>query len=175
MKYANNNIQMNLGNSGALLIRNTTKMVGGLALAGMVAMDATFGSVSADSPLTSSSYLVHGPNAMDIEYLNKLSNSFMIHGPNAMDVEYLNNLGSDNVFRMYEPDVVETSTASAFRIHGPDAVETSTASAFRIHGPDAVETSTASAFRIHGPDAVETSTGATIYVPHGPNTSEWNG
>ena len=119
MKNANN-IQMNLGNSGALLIRNTTKLLGGLALAGMVAMAATFGSVSADSPLTSSSYMVHGPNAMDVEYLNKLSSSFMIHGPNAMDAKYLNNLGSDNIFRIYEPDVVDPSTASVFRIHGPD-------------------------------------------------------
>ena len=41
----------------------------------LVAMAATFGSVSADSPLTSSSYMVHGPNAMDVEYLNKLNNN----------------------------------------------------------------------------------------------------
>ena len=75
MKNANDNIQMNIGNSGAVLIRNTTKMLAGLALAGMVAMAATFGSVSADSPLTSSSYMVHGPNAMDVEYLNKLNNN----------------------------------------------------------------------------------------------------
>ena len=50
MKNANTNIQMNIGNSGGLVIKNTAKLLGGLALAGMVAMAATFGSVSADTP-----------------------------------------------------------------------------------------------------------------------------
>ena len=51
MKNANTDIQINLGNSGTMLIKNTTKLLGGLALAAMVAMAATFGSVSADSPV----------------------------------------------------------------------------------------------------------------------------
>jgi hypothetical protein len=55
MKNANTNIQMNIGNPGSLVIKNTLKLVGGLAWAGMIAMSATLGSVSADSPSKSSS------------------------------------------------------------------------------------------------------------------------
>ena len=186
MGNANTNIQMNIGNSGALVIKNTAKMLGVLALAGMVAMAATFGSVSADSPSKSSSYLLHGPNAMDVEYLAKLGKTFMVHGPNAMDIEYLNNLGSALVlrgpdakqssasaFRIHGPDVVEQSSVSAFRIHGHDVVEQSTTSAFRIHGPDVAEQSTASvsAFRIHGPDVVEQSSVSAFRI-HGPDVVE---
>jgi len=41
MKTANTNIPMNIGNSWSLVIKNTLKLVGGLALAGMIAMSAT--------------------------------------------------------------------------------------------------------------------------------------
>ena len=47
---ADTNIQINPGTSGSLVIKNTAKLLGGLALAAMVAMAATFGSVSAGSP-----------------------------------------------------------------------------------------------------------------------------
>ena len=172
MKNANLNIQMNLGNSGSLIIKNTLKLVGGLALAGMIAMTATFGSVSADSPLKTSNYLATGPNEMDVEYLNNLGRSFMVHGPNAMDTEYLNNLGSTCF--VHGPDVVERSSLSAFRVHGPDVVEQNSLSAFRIHGPDVVEQNSAGTYFVHGPDAVEPSSASTYFV-HGPDTSEWNG
>ena len=61
MKNANTNIQMNLGNSGILAVKNTMILLGGLALAGMVAMAATFGSASADSPLKSSTFVATAP------------------------------------------------------------------------------------------------------------------
>ena len=124
MKNANLNIQMNLGNSGALLIKNTTKLLGGLALAGMVAMAATFGSVSADSPLKTSSFLATGPNEMDVEYLNNLGSTFIVHGPNAMDTEFLNNL------------------SSGYLVHGPNAMDTeylnNLGNTFFVHGPEVV-------------------------------------
>ena len=41
---ADTNIQINPGTSGSLVIKNTAKLLGGLALAAMVAMAATFGS-----------------------------------------------------------------------------------------------------------------------------------
>ncbi len=121
MNNASTNIQLNTGTSGSLAIKNTLKLLGGLALAGMIAATATFGSVSADSPAKSTSFVATGPNEMDLQYLNSLGNTFMVHGPNAMDTQYLNKLG--NTFFVHGPDVVEPSSANAFRIHGPDAVE----------------------------------------------------
>ena len=61
MKNANTNIQMNLSNSGALAVKNTMRLLGGLALAGMVAVGVTFGSASADSPLKSSTFVATAP------------------------------------------------------------------------------------------------------------------
>ncbi len=106
MKYANTNIRMNTGNSGSLVIKNTLKLAAGLALAGMIAMTATtFGSVSADSPLKTSSFLATGPNEMEPEYLNKLgARTFLATGPNEMEPEYLNKLG--NTFFVHGPDAV---------------------------------------------------------------------
>ena len=172
MNNANTNIQLNTGTSGSLAIKNTLKLLGGLALAGMIAATATFGSVSADSPAKSTSFVATGPNEMDLQYLNSLGNTFMVHGPNAMDIQYLNKLG--NTFFAHGPDVVEPSSANAFRIYGPDIVEPSSANAFRIYGPDVLESSSVSAFRIHGPDVVE-PTGVTIYSFRTLDTSEWNG
>ena len=176
MTTANNNIQMHSNNSGTLVIKNTLKMAAGLALAGMIAVTATFGSVWADSPSGSVSFAAHGPNEMDIDYLNKLGNTFMVHGPNAMDTEYLNNLG--NTFMVHGPNAMDmeylNNLGNNFFVHGPDVVEPTTANAFRIHGPDVVEGSSATAFRIHGPDVVEPSS-ATTYRFHAPDTSEWIG
>ena len=45
MRNANTNIQLNIGNSGALVIKNTAKLLGG-----MVAMSTLYGSISTDSP-----------------------------------------------------------------------------------------------------------------------------
>ena len=69
---ADTNIQMIPGSSGSLVIKNTAKLLGGLALAAMAAMAATFGSVSAGSPSKATGFVAHGPNEMDIEYLNNL-------------------------------------------------------------------------------------------------------
>ena len=45
MRNANTNIQLNIGNSGALVIKNTAKF-----LVGMVIMSTLYRSISADSP-----------------------------------------------------------------------------------------------------------------------------
>ncbi len=121
MQNANTNIQSNTVNSGALVIKNSMKLLGGLALAAMVAMAATFGSVSADSPSKSNVFVAHGPNEMDIEYLNKLgAASFSVHGPNEMDIEYLNKLGSST--RLSDDLAAPSSMASSlYQTHGPDA------------------------------------------------------
>ena len=50
MRRANTNIQLNIGNSGALVIKNTAKLLGGMVLVGMVAMSNLYRSISADSP-----------------------------------------------------------------------------------------------------------------------------
>ena len=49
MKNANTNLQINNGNSGALSGKSAIRLLGGLLLVGMLAMAATFGSVSADA------------------------------------------------------------------------------------------------------------------------------
>ena len=52
MNYLNTNrenLHTDIGGSGVLAIRNTTRMLIVLVLAGMMAMAATFGSVSADA------------------------------------------------------------------------------------------------------------------------------
>ena len=139
MTNENTNIQMN---TGALAIKSSMKLLGGLALAVMVAMAATFGSISADSPSVSTSYVAHGPNEMDIEFLNNLGNTYI-------------NLG---------PDVVVRTGSSAYFNHGPDVIEQS-ASAYVNLGPDVVER-TASAFFIHGPDVIDQT--ASAYVNLGP-------
>ena len=50
MRNANTNIQLNIGNSGALVIKNTAKLLGGMVLVGMVAMPTLYGPISIDSP-----------------------------------------------------------------------------------------------------------------------------
>ena len=50
MRNSKTNIQLNIGNSDALVIKNTTKSLGGMVLVGIVAMSTLFGSVSANSP-----------------------------------------------------------------------------------------------------------------------------
>jgi len=182
MRNANLNLgdlQSNIGNSGALVIKNTTKMLIGLAVAGMVAMATIFGSVSADSPSVSTSFTPTGPNEMEPAYLNKLGMGYVNLGPDIVKKS------TASVFRIYGPDVAERATASAFRTYGPDVTSgnvfwldapglmerSSTASAFRIYGPDVAEQTNANVFWTHGPDVVE-QTGAFIYLGHGPNTTE---
>ena len=159
MTNENTNIQdpqLNTGksvdtsNSGVLTTKNSMRFLGGLALAGMVAMATTFGSVSADSPALTTSSSVHGPYEMDVEFLNRLGNTHF-------------NLG---------PDVVKRTSVSAFMNHGPDVIE-QTASAYMTRGPDVIE-QTASAYINHGPDVVKTAS-AFLYNFHGPDTTEWIG
>ena len=51
MTDANDNIQLLNGTTGAF--KNTLRLIGGLALAGVIAMTTTFGSISADEPASS--------------------------------------------------------------------------------------------------------------------------
>ena len=146
MTNENNNIQMN---TGALTVKSSMRFLGGLALAGMLAFTATFGTVSADSPSVSTTYVVHGPNQMDVEFLNNLGNIHI-------------NLG---------PDVVVRTGSSKYFNLGPDIVTHAASTRFNL-GPDVVE-QTASAYINLGPDVVEQA--ASLYVVHGPDTSEWNG
>jgi hypothetical protein len=166
MRNANLNLgdlQSNIGNSGALVIKNTTKMLIGLAVAGMVAMATIFGSVSADSPSVSTSFTPTGPNEMEPAYLNKLGMGYVNLGPDIVKKS------TASVFRIYGPDVAERATASAFRTYGPDVTSgnvfwldapglmgRSTASAHINLGPDVVTNNTVSAFRIYEPDVADT-------------------
>lgn len=197
MNNVNTAIQLNTGTMGTF--KSTLRLVGGLALAGMVAMAATFGSVSADSPSKPTSFIAHGPNEMDIEYLNKLSNVSALGteyikdfikepkvtahfnlGPDGIDPSGANahfNLGPDVVdhnsatVRMpHGPDVVDLTTATTRMTYGLDVVELRTGSTRMTYGLDIVEPS-ASAFRGHGPDVVETSSAST-YVMFGPDVVE---
>ena len=170
MNNENTNIQdlqLNTGNSGILNIKNTMRVLGGLALAGMVAMATTFGTVSADSPSASTNFVVHGPHQMDVEFLNNIgnayvhlgpdvvsearpsvSNSFVVHGPHEMDVDFLNKLGSGYV--NLGPDIVTQTNASAYFNLGPDVVKQTE-------------------------NAYVQQSGAFLYRFHGPDTSEWMG
>ena len=141
---------VNTSNSGVLTIKNSMRLLGGLALAGMVAMSTTFGSVSADSPAVTTSSSIHGPYEMDAEFLNRLGNTHFNLGPGA---------GT-------------RTSASAYMTHGPDVVE-QTASAYMTHGPDVVE-QTASAYMNFGPDVVQAAS-TFLYNFHGPDTTEWIG
>ena len=188
MKNANTNIPMNIGNSWSLVIKNTLKLVGGLALAGMIAMSATLGTVSADSPSKSSNYMIYGPYGMDADFLNTLGkvsslgpdliNDFAAAPKVSSPNSYLNddlvtpfsmaaNVSSPRAYIIHGPDVVEPNSASAYVIHGPDVVEPSNTDAYIIDGPDVVEPNSASAYIIDGPDVAEPNS-ASAYVIHGP-------
>ncbi|MCH8799669.1 MAG: hypothetical protein IH963_02045 [Chloroflexi bacterium] len=156
MKNANTNIQMNIGNSGALVIKNTARLLGGLAVAAMVAMAATFGSVSADSPSVSSGFVAHGPNEMDIEYLNKLGNNFLVH-----DYDAIQPSAKVNNFLVHDYDAVQPSAkVNNFLVHDYDAVQPSA----KVNN-----------FLVHDYDAVQPSAWVNNFYVHGPDTSEWTG
>ena len=171
---------VNTGNPGYLTIKNSMRLLGGLALAGMVAMATTFGSVSADSPSVTTSFSISGPYEMDVDFLNNLGNTHFNLGPDGGT----QTSASANISN--GPDVVE-QTASAYINHGPDVVE-QTASAYISNGPDVVEQTaiayisngpdvveqTASAYISNGPDVVEQAS-AFLYNFHGPDTTEWIG
>ena len=101
--------------------------------------------------------MTHGPNEIDIEYLNALGNTFLVNGPNVMDIAFLNKF-----------------TNSDFRVHYYDALQPSSkGNDFRVHGYDALRPST-SAYVNLGSNAINL-TGDTIYTRYAPDTSEWTG
>ena len=101
--------------------------------------------------------MTHGPNEIDIEYLNALGNTFLVNGPNVMDIAFLNKFAN-----------------SDFRVHYYDALQpSSTGNDFRVHDYDALQPST-SAYVNLGSNAIKL-TGATIYTGYAPDTSEWTG
>ena len=89
MKNVNTNIQMNIGNYGSQLTRSTTKLLAGFVVAGLVAMAATFGSVSADSPT------------------NTGSNAYFNLGPDIIEPS------SANAYFNLGPDIIEPNIAAA--------------------------------------------------------------
>ena len=101
--------------------------------------------------------MTHGPNEIDIEYLNALGNTFLVNGPNVMDIAFLNKF-----------------TNSDFRVHYYDALRPSSkGNDFRVHDYDALQPST-SAYVNLGSNAINL-TGDTIYTRYAPDTSEWTG
>ena len=101
--------------------------------------------------------MTHGPNEIDIEYLNALGNTFLVNGPNVMDIAFLNKF-----------------TNSDFRVHYYDALRPSSkGNDFRVHDYDALQPST-SAYVNLGSDAIKL-TDTTIYTGYAPDTSEWTG
>ena len=101
--------------------------------------------------------MTHGPNEIDIEYLNALGNTFLVNGPNVMDIAFLNKF-----------------TNSDFRVHYYDVLRPSSkGNDFRVHDYDALQPST-SAYVNLGSNAINL-TGDTIYTRYAPDTSEWTG
>ncbi len=162
MNNANTAIQLNTGTMGTF--KSTLRLVGGLALAGIVAMAATFGSVSADSPTKSTSFIAHGPNEMDIEYLSKLT-SFIAHGPNEMDIEYLSKLTSFIAHGPNEMDIEYLSKVTYISALGTDYIKdyikAPKVTAYFNLGPDVVGSSSATAYFNLGPDIVEPNNATT--------------
>ena len=101
--------------------------------------------------------MTHGPNEIDIEYLNALGNTFLVNGPNVMDIAFFNKF-----------------TNSDSRVHYNDALQPSSkGNDFRLHDYDALQPST-SAYANLGSNAINL-TGPTIYTGYLPDTSEWTG
>ena len=101
--------------------------------------------------------MTHGPNEIDIKYLNALGNTFLVNGPNVMDIAFLNKF-----------------TNSDFRVHYYDALRPSSkGNDFRVQDYDALQPST-SAYVNLGSNAINL-TGDTIYTRYAPDTSEWTG
>ena len=111
---------------------------------------------------------------MDIEYLNALDNTFLIHGPNVMDIKFLNKFTNSD-FRVHYYDALQPSSkGNDFRVHDYDALQPAAkGNDFRVHDYDALQPST-SAYVNLGSNAINL-TGDTIYTGYAPDTSEWTG
>ena len=91
---------------------------------------------------------------MDIEYLNLLGDTFLVHGPNAMDIGFLNEL-NNNDFRAQNYDALQSSSkVNDFRLHNYDSLQPST-SAYVDLGPDAIELTGATIYTGYAPDTSE--------------------
>ena len=74
---------------------------------------------------------------MDIEYLNSLGNTFLVHGPNAMDIEFLNKL-TNNDFRVRDYEALQPSSSAYINL-GPDAIELTGTTIYTGYSPDTSE------------------------------------
>ena len=91
---------------------------------------------------------------MDIEYLNSLGSTFLAHGPNAMDIEFLNKL-TNNDFRVRDYEALQPSSkVNVFRVHYYDALQPSS-SAYINLGPDAIELTGTTIYTGYSPDTSE--------------------
>ena len=172
MKNANTNIQMNISDSSSLVIKNTLKLVGGLALAGMIVVTTTFGSVSADEPSRPISNDYYTGSLTDIPTasanVENQGSGSLADFTNASVMVGNQGHGSLADFANASVKVQNQGYGSlADFTNEPNIVKT-----YIPFGPDVVEQSRASAYIVHGPDVVEP---ASAYIVHGPDTSEWNG
>ena len=118
--------------------------------------------------------MTHGPNEIDIEYLNALGNTFLVNGPNVMDIAFLNKFTNSD-FRVHYYDALRPSSkGNDFRVQDYDALQPAAkGNDFRVHDYDALQPST-SAYVNLGSNAINL-TGDTIYTRYAPDTSEWTG
>ena len=91
---------------------------------------------------------------MDIEYLNSLGSTFLAHRPNAMDIEFLNKL-ANNDFRVHDYDALQSAAnVNDFRVHSYDALQPST-TVYVDLGPGAIGLTGATIFTGYAPDTPE--------------------
>lgn len=79
--------------------------------------------------------MLHRPNGMDSEFLNKLGSSIYLTDDYAAPFSMAAKVSSPSGYFNLGPDVVEPSIACI--IHGLEVTESTGASTDIIHGPDA--------------------------------------
>ena len=88
---------------------------------------------------------------MDIEYLNALGNTFLVNGPNVMDIAFLNKFTNSD-FRVHYYDALQPSSkGNDFRVHDYDALQPST-SAYVNLGSNAIKLTSATIYTGYAPD-----------------------
>ena len=91
---------------------------------------------------------------MDIEYLNALGNTFLVNGPNVMDIAFLNKFTNSD-FRVHYYDALQPSSkGNDFRVHDYDALQPST-SAYVNLGSNAINLTGDTIYTGYAPDTSE--------------------
>ena len=81
--------------------------------------------------------MTHGPNEIDIKYLNALGNTFLVNGPNVMDIAFLNKFTNSD-FRVHYYDALQPST-SAYANLGSNAINLTGDTIYTGYAPDTSE------------------------------------